>query len=247
MSFCARPFFACRMSVRTSSARRTAASTSIACSWNGAVSLGSIVIVQKSGVAGSKIERAQPIFRRLDRRLGDDHRLVVPGHLRLRLDDVDRRHRADLHALLVVGQQPLGQVERLPLRGQVVVGERQIPVRVPDVARRLGDRLQERRIGVLAHLAVDLDLLPGVVDLEVAEQRLAEVDAEGREQLRVEGLEEVGRRDPRAVPGERVVAAGRQQLLDAERRFEPGVGDLVQAAGEGAGRRRGGRGAVQAR
>ncbi len=38
-----------------SSARRTAASGSIACSWNGPVSLGSIVIVQKSGDAGSKM------------------------------------------------------------------------------------------------------------------------------------------------------------------------------------------------
>ena len=70
-------------------------------------------MVQKSGVRRIEDERPQPIFRRLDRRFGDDHRFVVSRDFRLRLDDVDGRHRADLHALLVVGQQPLGQIQRL--------------------------------------------------------------------------------------------------------------------------------------
>ena len=69
---------------------------------------------------GIEDERAQPILGLLDRRLRDDDRLLVDGDFRLRLDDVDRRHGADLDAPLVVPERPLRQLERLPLRHQVV-------------------------------------------------------------------------------------------------------------------------------
>jgi len=55
MSLCSRLFFAERRSDRLSSALRTAASMSIACSENDAVSVGSKAMFQKSAVPGSRM------------------------------------------------------------------------------------------------------------------------------------------------------------------------------------------------
>ena len=94
------------------------------------VSVGSMRVFQKSGVAGSKISARRPILGLLDRRLGDDHRLFVARHFRLRLDDVDRRHGADLRRASRCRRATLRQVQRLLLHAQVVDRVR------PDPSRR---------------------------------------------------------------------------------------------------------------
>ena len=206
------------MSVRFAIAFRTAASTSTAC----ARKRHRIGRLEADGpeVRHLRVEnqRAQPIFRLLDGGLRHDHGLLVPRHFGLRLDDVDRRHGADLDALLVVGQQPLREVERLLLRLQVVDLVRQVPVGVLHVARRRDDRGLQLHVGGLAVFPAGLERLPQVVDLEVLQQRLRDVERHVRAEQRVEVGEEVGRRRAGAVPRERVVRAGLERLRQAELR-----------------------------
>ena len=218
-----RLFFACRRSDRLSSALRTAASTSIACAMNGAASVGSNVVVQKSGVAGIEDQRAQVVLRALDGGLGDDDALFVARDFGLRLHDVDRRHRADLDALLVVLQRLLRQRQRFLLRLQVVDGVRQIPVRVLHVPRRLDDHRVQLNVGEIARLLADRDLLADRVDREVAEQRLRVLEVDVRRNLRAEGGEEVRRRRARAVPVRGIRAAPGQRLDEIHARGEVAV------------------------
>ena len=106
------------------------------------------------------------------RALGDGQVLALRGRLRLRLDDVDRRHRADLDARLVVADELLGELDRAARDFDRLHGEDIIPVGVPDVRHRVDDRrLQLNFRDVLVQLGDD-ELLPRVVDPEVAQQRL---------------------------------------------------------------------------
>ena len=91
-------FVDCCRSVRLSSALRTAASTSTVIAWNGGRSDG--LDVHRPEVRRRRVEdqRAQRVLRRLDLRLGDDHRLFALGHFGFGFDDVDRRRGADLDA-----------------------------------------------------------------------------------------------------------------------------------------------------
>ena len=52
-------------------------------------------------------------FRRPHRALGGDEVLLLGRGLRLRLNDVDRRHRADLDAGLVVLHELVREIDRL--------------------------------------------------------------------------------------------------------------------------------------
>ena len=143
--------------------------------WNGIVSTGSMVSVQKSGVVGVEHQRAQPILGLLDGRRRHDDRFLVPRDFRLRVEtDIDGRHRADLHpALLVVLRAArLREVERLLLRRQVVDLERQIPVGVLHVAGGGQNRGLELDVRGLAILLRGFERLAQVVDLEIANERL---------------------------------------------------------------------------
>ena len=245
-SLCARLFLACWRSVRLSSALRTAASTSTAWARNGAVSAGSMLDGPEVGRRRIVNQRAQPIFRALDRRLRHDDRLVVPRDLRLRFDDVDRRHGADLHAPFVVPEQALRQLQRLTLCRQVVDLERQVPVRVLHVARRLDDR----RRSCTSALSRDFLLISSCCRmLSILKSRSSgwrDVQEHVRAQQRIEVAEDVRRARARAVPAERIAGAGRQHLVEANRRRERRVGDLRQAAGQRVGRRVVGRVVVEA-
>ena len=72
-------------------------------------------------------------------------RLLSEPSLVHRLDNVDRRHRADLDALRVVLQRLPRQRQRFLLRPRVSEGGRQIPIRVSDVAAR--SRVYAVRLG----------------------------------------------------------------------------------------------------
>jgi hypothetical protein len=141
-----------------------------------------------------------------------------------------------LHPLLVVGEQALGQVERLLLGLEVVDLVGQIPVGVPDVSRRRRNRRLQLHVGGVAILARRFKLLAVGVDLEVAQERLHQAHIEPRVEQRVPVVEEVRRRRAETAEVDRVIGAGAQDLIEAHLPGGPCVGDLGLAAGEGAGR-----------
>ena len=163
-------------------------------------------------------ERAQVVLRRLDRRVGDDDTLFVARDLGLRLHDVDRRHRADLDALLVVLQRLLRERQRLLLRLQVADRVRQIPVRVLDAAQRAGDDALQLDVRQLARLLAVLHLLSDLIDREVAGQRLREAELHVRVELRAVVVKDARRRQPLAVEVGGVIAAPGQRLAEPNAR-----------------------------
>jgi len=177
-------------------------------------------------------ERPQHVLRLFDRRLGDDHALLVAGHLGLRLHDVDGRHRPDFDALPVVLERLLRKSERLLLRLQVVDGVGEIPVRVLHVPHRLRDDGLELDVGEVARLPAVGDLLPDLVDGVIAQQRLRDADVQRGVELRAEAAEQVRGGGARAVPVRRIVAAPAHRLADTDRRRERAVVDAGGAARE---------------
>jgi hypothetical protein len=185
-------------------------------------------------IRGRRVEnqRAQIVLRLPDLRVGDDDALLVAGDFSLRLHDVDRCKRPDLHPLLIVLQRLLRERQRLLLRLQVVDGVDEVPVGVPHVARCLGDDRRELDVRELAALLADSDLLPDLIDLEIAEQRLGVLEVQIGPDLRAVGLEQVCRGEARTVPGCGVAAAPRQHLVHVDRRRRGAVQNARRAARE---------------
>ena len=125
-------------------------------------------------------EPLQRDFGGAARTLGRDERLPLLRGLRLRLDDVDRRHRADFDLRLVVPQQLFGQQQRLTRDVDRLHGEHVVPVRVAHVRDRVHRGLPKLDIGDVLVDARDEQLLPRRVDLEVAQQRLGVLRRPGR-------------------------------------------------------------------
>jgi hypothetical protein len=125
--------------------------------------------------------------------LGEDDALLAARELGLRLHHVERRHGADLHADLVLLQEPLGEIEVLLRRRERVDGVDQLVV--VDLHLRHGreDGLAELHVADLAVLLGDPQLVARGVDSEVAEQRLVEADVELRAVVRVQRGERVVR------------------------------------------------------
>ena len=114
-------------------------------------------------------------LRRAPRRLGLRHRLTPRGGFCLRLHDVERRHRADLHPRLVVFDEPVppaSATREQPRTASMRV--EQLPVSVPHVRERRRDRPAELDFRDVAIDGRDAELLPVVVDEKSAQQRLGE-------------------------------------------------------------------------
>ena len=165
-------FCAISRSVRWLSARRIAASMSMVSGRKSGRSTGSIVAFQFGSCVPLTMSRlsASSVVRCVA--CAVDEVLHRRGRLGLCLDDVDRRHRADLHARLVVFDQLVGQVDRLPRDLHRLDGEHVVPVRVPHVRQRVGDRRRQLDVGDVAIQLGDLQLLTGRVGLEAPKQGL---------------------------------------------------------------------------
>ena len=136
-------------------------------------SVGSIRAVQKSGPElGLKTSARKRVLGAVDGGLGENHRFLAGRHFGLGLDDVERRHGADLDARAVVLERLLRQLERLALHVEVADGVHQVVVRVANVADGAVDRLLQLHVGDFLVLLADEQLLARAVDLEVAQQRL---------------------------------------------------------------------------
>ena len=128
------------------------------------------------------------------RAFGRDERLPLLCGLRLRLHDVDRRHRADLDFGLVVPQQLFGEHQRLARHLDRLHREHVIPVRVPHVRDRVDRGLLQLDVGDVLVDARDEQLLPRGVDPEIAQQRLRVCAAQVGRVLRVDrGVQRRGR------------------------------------------------------
>ena len=124
------------MSVRASSAARTAPAMSTATGVNAAASVGTSRAFHWSVGVLAVDEGAQRIFGAGDGGLGHDHRFLALRDLGFGLHDVDRRHGADLDPGAVLLQRALRQVERQALHVEAVQREHQVPVGVLHRARR---------------------------------------------------------------------------------------------------------------
>ena len=202
------------MSVRTSSASSTAARRSTAIGVKVAASVGISRAFHSSTKCSPKISARSASSERCDLRLGDDHRFLALGHFGFGLDDVDRRHRADLDAGAVLLERALRQVERQPLHFEAADGEDQVPVGVLHEPGGRGHRLAHQHVGDLAVLGRDLQLLAGDVDAEVAQQRLREVEGERRADLRREVGEGVVGGRPVVVPADAVARSDTRAGID---------------------------------
>ena len=125
------------------------------------------------------LRRAHGAFRR-------DERLPLLRGLRLRLHDVDGRHRADLDLRLVVAEQLFGEAQRLAGDLDRLYREHVVPVRVPDVRDSVDRGLLQLDIGDVLVDARDEQLLARGVDLEIAKQRLRVLRRPRRGVLRVD-------------------------------------------------------------
>ncbi len=176
-------------------------------------------------------ERPELIFGLRHGGLRADDGFLARGDFRLRLDDVDRRHRPDPDARLVVLQRLARQIERLLLHFERrnVVGE--VPVRVLDAADRRQHGLAQLHVRDLAILRADQQLPARPIDLEIPQERLRVGRAELRPEHRVGQVEGVVALQPLAAPRDLVVRSPAQLLVRAEAPLH------LLSAQRGAGRR----------
>ena len=148
-------------------------------------------------VVGAADEEAlQRELRGLRGGFGGGQVLAARRGFRLRLHDVERRQRADFDARLVVFDQLVGQLGGALRDVDGALREDQIPVGVAHVGQRLRDRGARALFGDVAVDHVDRQLLPHVVDLEAAQQRLHVARRPGRGVERIARRERVRRRRP---------------------------------------------------
>ena len=156
--------------------------------------------------------------------------LAARRGFRLRLHDVDRRHRPDVDARPIVRHELLGQGQRLPLHAHGGARVDQIPVAQSHAGERVDDGLLEVDVGDVPVDAGDDQLRAPRIGPEAAQQRLRVLQRHVRAEARVEGREDVGRLPPRAVPGDVVPAAAPLDLLsDPEVVAAPVVDDGLAA------------------
>ena len=133
-----------------------AASTSMGCGVSVGLSAGSSFVDQKSGWFGIHDEHAQVVFRGLDLAFGDDHLLFLARDFGLGLNQLDRRHRADFDAPLVVPQRGAREFERLLRDVERADRVHQHQIRTAHVSRRLRQRLPQLDVGDLLPLLAEL-------------------------------------------------------------------------------------------
>ena len=160
------------MSTRLASALRTAPSRSIGSGVVAGRSVGSMRRVPQVVVGAADDQALQRQLVGAARRFRVDQRLPAGRLFGLRLDDVDRRHGADLDLGPVVLHQLRGEIEIAACRFDVVDPEHQIPVGIADLG--FGDRQRRAQveIGDLRLQRLDQQARPGRIDLEVPQQRL---------------------------------------------------------------------------
>ena len=185
-SFASRFLRACRTSVRVDSARWVAAARSIGSGRKSGRSTGSMVERPQRIVRAADDEALQRDLGGAPRALGRDERLPLLRGLRLRLDDVDGRHRADFDFRLIVPQQLFGERERLPRDVDRLHREHVVPVRIAHVGDRVDRDLLQLDVGDVLVDAGDEQLLARRIDSEVAQQRLRVLRRPRRVVLRVD-------------------------------------------------------------
>ena len=147
------------MSVRSASARRTAPSTSVGAGASEGRSTGRIVWRHIGSSVPLTMIALQREFRGLRGRFGGGQVLPARRRFGLRLDDVERRERADFDARLVVFDQLVGQLGGALRDVDRALREDQIPIGVADVGQRLGDRRARALFRDVAIDRVDQQLL----------------------------------------------------------------------------------------
>ena len=133
-------------------------------------------------VGAADEEALQREFRGLRGGFGGGQVLPAGRGFGLRLDDVERRERADFDARLVVFDQLVGELGGALGDVDRALREDEIPIGVAHVGERLRDGRPRALFRNVAVDQVDRQLLAGVVDLEAAKDRLrVGCDQAGRE------------------------------------------------------------------
>lgn len=107
-------------------------------------------------------------------RLGHREVLLVARHFGFGAHDLDRRECSDLHLLLVVAEQLLGQRQGLLLHLRILVEAHQIPINIDDIGNRCDHLLLEYQIAHRNFILRDPNI--AVIDgqTESAQQILAD-------------------------------------------------------------------------
>ena len=165
------------------------------------------------GIADQRLER---ILGLADLLFREDQLFLAGRRLRLRLQDVDRRHGPHFHLDLVVAQQVPRQLERL--RGDLVApdGEDEIPVSVLHVAQHV----QHAGFELVSRLPLTVlrnhDLAPLRVGAEVLKQGLGDLRVQGAAVARIEGEKGAVRGQAVVVELDKVVGAEGQLLFETQ-------------------------------
>ena len=145
-----------------------------------------------------------------------DQRLFLGGDLHARLEDVQRRRSADVDADLRDAGLVASEEERFLHHIDELPGVDQIEIPLLDVVRGADQRAAEDFAIDAERIGGDGDAAPRDVDAKVAQERLVERQAEVAVEGRVANDEAAGGRAAVVVEGQPVIAAGGDDLLDAE-------------------------------
>ena len=192
------------------------------------------------------MSRRSAIFRVASGRVGANQRLPTLSDFSFRLDQIDGRRIAGLHARPVLPRELLRDVERSLLHGHVRGRGLQRPVGLLDGGDGLDGGFAELELGALLILLGDEVLVSRGVDRAVLQQRLRERDLKARLQAGIEAAEgrcrlQSGMRPTRRSTclSPRAAAGGRRSTRTNRRRrcasspasrFDAGVTTLDRAS-----------------
>ena len=112
---------------------------------------------------------------RVERALRGNQIGLALRDLRLVLLHAQNGERADLHALLVLIQLRLGQLQRLLLHLHIFLGVNEFVIGVRDGGHAGDDLLAQALFGLFQLVFGDADVQPRVVNPEIFQQRLREL------------------------------------------------------------------------
>src|SRR5205823_4493222 len=116
------------------------------------------------------------------------------GRLRLGLHHIDRRGRTSFDEPSIARDLAARKLEPVELNREILLGEKQIPVRELGLQRQIHDALPELLVGQRLILLGERELTAIVVDAAAPDEGLSDANAQLTRKLRVQGDKLVVRR-----------------------------------------------------
>jgi len=176
---------------------------------DGGVGKGRIVEVAGDGLLHDELLILEGILR-------GDERLLIAGHLAFGVDDIERRHAADLELFLVVSLEARGLIESALFGLHVLIGADEAPIDVLHLVDGVEELLAEDGVGDTA-VVLRLDNEAAVdAGAKALQKMLGEGEVEGGLQLRAEKTKKTVGGGTRIVEDHLHVCARDEPLIEAE-------------------------------